>query len=254
MRSNEGLGGNATTAETSTPLAALPLGEQLERLRSQMAAISSRTTDHKALNPQCGRDVLAAPGGLEQLLPARGLPKGTVVACSGTSLLLGMLAAATQDGTFAAVIGYRQLCWLAAVEMGADLSRLAHIPDAGDNALKVLGVLLDGLDMVVLDLSGAAISPSRSRPLVARVRSHRSVLVVTSGDWPGPDLRLDSRPAAYGGIEGGVGRIQSIHLDVRVSGKGIRPRAGRLVLSSTSSGHTSWSMRDPAPDRLAHIG
>lgn len=195
-------------------------------------------------------DVLTVPGGLGRLLPAGGIAKGSVVLCSGNSLMNGLLAAVTGSGKFAAVVGCRRLGLLSMAEMGADLSRLAHIPEPGDEGLSALAVLLDGLDLVVIDLAGASVPPSRSRALVARARSHRSVIVVTGGTWTDSDLVLEARPAAYHGIGRGHGRLRSIHLDVHVSGKGMRPRSSRIVLAGDDPAHTAWTIETAPTERV----
>lgn len=231
--------------DSGSSLATLPLPERLAALRARMSAIPSRVGS----SPQAQkRDVLPVPGELGGLLPDHGLVRGSVVTCSGGSLLLGLLAAVTGGKRLAAVVGCRRMGLLAAAEMGADLSRLFHIPQPGADPLAVLAVLLDGLDLVVFDRTGISISPSRSRALMARVRSHRSVLVVTGGDWGGSELRLKSRPAAYGGLGRGQGRLQSLHLDVQVAGKGLQPRTGRLILASSDPHRTSWTMRAAVVD------
>ncbi len=70
------------------------------------------------------------------------------------SLLLGMVAAVTAAGGNAAIAGLPDVGLLAAVEMGADLSRLAVIPDPGTDPVEVAAVLVDGMDLVVLVLGG----------------------------------------------------------------------------------------------------
>ncbi|MGW5220909.1 hypothetical protein ACWEQA_23880 [Nocardia sp. NPDC004085] len=78
---------------------------------------------------------------------------------------------------------------LAVAEMGGDLSRVAHIAAPGPDPLEVAAVLLDGVPMIVFDAPGGA-SPSRMRALLARVRSHGAVLIVTSTNWTRPDLEI----------------------------------------------------------------
>ncbi|MGW4715473.1 hypothetical protein [Nocardia sp. NPDC004260] len=48
----------------------------------------------------------------------------------------------------------------AVAEMSGNLARLAHIPDPGSDPLAVAAILLDGLDVVVVDVSPA---PRRRR-------------------------------------------------------------------------------------------
>ena len=89
-----------------------------------------------------------------------GLPKGTVaVLSSARSLPVGMVAAVTGAGGHAAVVGLPEFGLLAAAEMGADLSRLAVIPDPGTDPVEVAAVLMDGMDLVVLGLAGVRCQP-----------------------------------------------------------------------------------------------
>ena len=67
------------------------------------------------------------PETLAELAP---LPRGTVAVVSGArSLSLSMVAAVTAEGGHAAIVGQPDVGLLAAVEMGADLSRIAVIPE-----------------------------------------------------------------------------------------------------------------------------
>ncbi len=83
-------------------------------------------------------------------------------------------------------------------------------------------MLLDGMDLVILGLAGASVSPSRARAVVARARSKGSTLVVTEGHWDGAEVRLDARVHGYGGFgqgrELGRGRLSSLSLAVRARG------------------------------------
>lgn len=182
------------------------------------------------------REALAVPPALAELLPDGGLVKGSVVAYSGAnSLLVGLLAAVTEGGGHAAVVGMPRLGLLAAVEMGAQLQRLAVVADPGPDPVEVAAVLLDGLDLVVLGLGGAAVAPSRTRVIAARARSKGATLVVTDGRWPDPSLRLDTRVAGYGGLGAGRGRLRSVRLEVAVRGKTGPPCHGRIELRPNAS-------------------
>ncbi len=73
---------------------------------------------------------VAAP--LAPLLPGGGLRRGSVVAVHGsTALLLALLAAATAQGVWAAVVGVGDLGVLAAAEAGVAVQRLALVPAPG---------------------------------------------------------------------------------------------------------------------------
>ena len=215
--------------------------EQLESLRRRMAELSGKTSGKAAartdeLLPESESHV-ALPPWLAESLPAP-LPRGTVAVLSGArSLLLGMVAAVTAAGGNVAIVGHPDIGLLAAVEMGADLSRLAVIPDPGTDPVEVAAVLIDGMDLVVLGLGGRRVPPTRARAVVARARNKGCTLLVTDGDWQGAPTRLAARVCGYEitpGCRGvpapGSGRIGRVRLQVsgmcagrRVSG---RARAG----------------------------
>lgn len=190
--------------------AALARADQLEQLRRQMAAVSGT-----APLPAAG---LPVPESLSGLLPA-GLPRGAVAVASGArSLPVGMAAAVSAAGGHVAVVGVPEFGLLAAAEMGADLSRLAVIPDPGADPVEVAAVLLDGLDLVVLGLAGRRVPPTRARAVVSRARQRGCALLVTGGQWPGTSLRMDARVRGYritagSGCRGG--RISGVQVSVR---------------------------------------
>ncbi|MFC4374454.1 hypothetical protein ACFO5K_10100 [Nocardia halotolerans] len=219
----------------------------LDELRRRMAAVPGRgasVAGHMPREQPFRRDLLPVPPPLAALLPDGGLPKGAVVAYSGAhSLLTGLLAAVTANGGHAAVVGLPRLGLLAAAEMGAELSRLAVIPDPGSDPAEVAAVLLDGLDLVVLGLDGFAVPPARCRVLAARARNRGTTLVVAGGEWADPTLRLDSRVTGYRGLGPGRGRLRSVCLDVRVSAKAGQSRHGHMDLCA-KAGRTEWLPRE----------
>ena len=109
------------------------------------------------------------------------------------------MAAVTAAGGHAAIVGQPDVGLLAAVEMGADLSRLAVIPDPGADPVEVAAVLMDGLDLVVLGLGGRSVPPTRARAVTARARQKGCTLLVTDGDWHGASARLEARVCGYRG-------------------------------------------------------
>ena len=176
--------------------------EQLESLRRRMASISGKMAAPAAAAPADdllpdSESQLALPPWLAELLPAP-VPRGTVAVLSGArSLLLSMVAAVTAAGGNAAIVGQPDIGLLAAVEMGADLSRLAVIPDPGTDPVEVAAVLIDGMDLVVLGLGGRRVPPTRARAVVARARNKGCTLLVTDGDWQGAPTRLEARVCGY---------------------------------------------------------
>jgi hypothetical protein len=170
--------------------------------------------------------LLPLPESLAEFLPDS-LPRGVVAVVSGArSLSLRLVAAVTAAGGHAAIVGQPDVGLLAAVEMGADLSRLAVIPDPGGDPVEVAAVLMDGLDLVVLGLGGRVVAPTRARAVTARARQRGCTLLVTDGDWPGASTRLESRVCGYevtgagaGAPTPGCGRISRVRLATRASGR-----------------------------------
>jgi hypothetical protein len=166
--------------------------------------------------------LLPIPESLAELLPA-GLPRGVVAVLTGArSLPLSMAAAVTAAGGHVTLIGQPGAGLLAAAEMGADLSRLAVIPDPGTDPVEVAAVLMDGMDLVVLGLGGRAVPPTRARAVTARAKHKGCTLLVTGGDWQGAPLRLDARVCGYemsGGPVPGFGRISRVRLAMRARGR-----------------------------------
>ena len=202
--------------------------EQVEHLRRKMAAISGKVGPGRRgevssidVLPE-SESLLPLPETLTELLPTT-LPRGTVAVLSGArSLPLSMVAAVTAAGGHAAIVGQPDVGLLAAVEMGADLSRLALIPEPGADPVEVAAVLMDGMDLVVLGLGGRSVPATRARAVVARARQKGCTLLVTGGDWQGASARLDARVSGYevtGGRMPGCGRISRVRLAMRARGR-----------------------------------
>jgi hypothetical protein len=209
--------------------------EQVEHLRKQMAAVSGKVGSSRRGAAPSGtplpesESLLPLPESLAELLPTS-LPRGTVAVVSGArSLSLSMVAAVTATGGHAAIVGQPDVGLLAAVEMGADLSRLAVIPDPGADPVEVAAVLMDGMDLVVLGLGGRSVPATRARAVVARARQKGCTLVVTDGDWQGASARLEARVCGYevsgAGRSGppvpGCGRISRVRLAMRACGRSV---------------------------------
>lgn len=227
-------------------LSGLSRQERLDYLRRRMTAVPARGEAVADPSPDATTaDVLPVPAALAELLPQGGLVRGSVVSVSGaTSLLLGLVASVTAGGGHVAVIGQPRFGVLAAVEMGAQLDRLALIPDPGADPVEIAAVLLDGMDLVVLGLGGASVTPSRARAVVARARSKGSTLIVTEGHWDGAELRLDARVHGYAGLgngtrDRGCGRLRSLSLAVCARGRSFQPRTTRLDVRAVQ-GRVEW--------------
>jgi hypothetical protein len=224
--------------------------EQVEHLRRKIAAVSGKVgggrrgpassidplPESESLLPLPESSPCPSGGWYPQAeLQPTSLPRGTVAVLSGArSLPLSMVAAVTAEGGHAAIVGQPDVGLLAAVEMGADLSRIAVIPEPGADPVEVAAVLMDGMDLVVLGLGGRSVPASRARAVVARARQKGCTLLVTGGDWQGASTRLDARvcgyeitgadwghhPLAGGGPPiPGCGRISRVRLAMRARGR-----------------------------------
>ncbi len=166
--------------------------------------------------------LLPVPESLAAALPA-GLPRGTVAVLSGArSLPVGITAAVSAAGGHVAIVGLPDFGLLAAAEMGADLSRLAMVPQPGSDPVEVAAVLMDGMDLVLLGLAGRRVPATRARAVVARARQRGCTLLVAGGDWQGAAMRMEARVRGYeitAGTAGlpvaGCGRIGGVRLSVR---------------------------------------
>jgi hypothetical protein len=217
----------------------LDRADQLEQLRRQMAAVSGKSGGHRLASERtdellpASETLLPVPESLVGLLPS-GLPRGAVAVASGAlSLPVSMAAAVTAGGGHVAVVGLPDFGLLAAAEMGADLSRLAVIPDPGTDPVEVAAVLMDGMDLVVLGLAGRTVTATRARAVVARARQKGCTVVVTRGEWQDASIRLHARVCGYemtadrGGVPvPGCGRISRVQLSVRARGRAVRSRVG----------------------------
>jgi hypothetical protein len=196
----------------------------------QRAPVAPASTLEERLDVPGGWPPFPVVEPVAPLLPG-GLRPGSVVVVQGSmALLLAMLAAATAQGAWAAVIGAEDLGVLAAAEAGVVVQRLALIPRPGPDPASVAAALLDGVALVAL-ASTDRISPGARRSLAARARQRGSVLLPL-GRWPGADIELDCRAKAWHGAEAGHGRLRSREVVVRAVGRGAaaRPCTARLLL------------------------
>ena len=206
----------------------LTRAEQVEHLRRKIAAVSSKVGAGKSgaasntAQLPGSETLLSMPESLDELHPTP-LPRGSVAVVSGArSLSLSMVAAVTAEGGHAAIVGQPDVGLLAAVEMGADLSRIAVIPEPGADPVEVAAVLMDGMDLVVLGLGGRSVPATRSRAIVARARQKGCTLLVTGGDWQGASARLEASVCGYeitGRGRPGIGRISRVRLATRARGR-----------------------------------
>jgi len=166
---------------------------------------------------------------LEGLLPG-GLPRGTVVATGGWSLLcLALAAGASTAGAWCAIAGVPHLGVAAAAGVGLDPGRVLLVPDPGPRWPEVAVSLLAGCELVLLRPPGRPGAAVRKR-LEASLRLCGGVLIV-AGEWEGAAATLLVAHQSWEGIGYGYGRLMARRAQVVASVRGAaRPRSRWLLL------------------------
>jgi hypothetical protein len=196
------------------------------RTASQLRQPSPDTTGSMEALP-----VLPALGAL---LPGGGLRRGSTVSVLGSpSLVLALLAEATQAGSWAAVTGMPDVGLVAAAELGVDLDRMALVPEPGAELVAVLSALVDGFDLIVVGPTVCrSASPQLARRLAGRLRTRGAVLLA-AGPWPSADVELRLSGHTWRGTTSdGYGHLQACDVVVtsRGSGAATRPQSIPLQL------------------------
>jgi hypothetical protein len=202
-----------------------------DRARERLVERSAPVADEQMLP-------LAAP--LRSLLPGGGLRRGSTVEIGrSTSLMLALLAEASAEGAWCALVGLPEIGVVAAAEAGLALARLALVPDPGPDLVAVTAALLEGLDLVVV-AGGHRLPAGARQRLAARARRSGSVLLPV-GPWHGADVRLGVQEGRWQGLGGaGAGRLRCRQVRVRGAGRG----SAHQMRSAT--------MLLPGPDGRSH--
>ncbi len=188
-----------------------------------------------------GERILPVLPELRGLFPTGGLRRGSTVAVAlpaaahprpvgpgAASVLLALLAAASADGSWCAVVGLPDLGLVAAAEFGVALDRLALVPDPGTEWPAVVAALLDGVDVVVVAPPGP-VSATLAGRLAARARQRGSVLV-PYGPWAGADVVLEAAGGGWSGLGQGQGRLARRALVVSRRGRGAAARSRQATV------------------------
>jgi hypothetical protein len=227
--------GSLAAAEGERDFASTPTVEKmrsLHRLMPKSAGLASSVL--------AGERLLPVSDALQQVLPARGLQRGSTVlvqpagASGSTTFALEMLAGISMGGYWCAVAGAPELGIVAASERGIELERLLLVPDFGgpDRWLQVVAMLFDAVDAVMI-VPPAGVRPSEARKLSARAKDRGSLFLVLDRrrSWAGPsDLRCSVTSSAWAGLSRGYGLLRERHYEVEVSGRGAAARPLRNPL------------------------
>lgn len=173
--------------------------------------------------------VVAVDPPLDTLLPWGGLRRGQTVAVAGsTSLALALVARASREGAWSAVVGRPTLGLAAVQEAGIDLRRFVSVPRPGDRWTEVVATLLDAVDVLVLELP-STVPVAIARRVQARVRG-RGVVLLTLQPPGAPvlertPLRLTVAGQRTDGLGVGHGYVHRRWVQVRVEGQGTAARS-----------------------------
>ncbi len=196
-----------------------------------------------------------APGGpsLAGLLPDGGLRRGTTLVVTGVSggdpegagsisLALALLAAASGEGSWCALVGITGLGAVCAHDLGIDLDRAAVVPRPGPTWAEVTATLVEGVDLVLL-CPPFPPRPAMARRLTAKVRERRAVLLVAPGraGWPEhPDVALQVAEACWDGVGAGEGYLRGRQMRVTATGRRIGGTSADLPTCGSPRRPARW--------------
>ena len=156
---------------------------------------------------------------LARLLPAGGLARRQVVHCANCpALIVELICHLTARGGYVGVVGWPDLL-LAQVADKGDIERVVTVPDPGLESWMVTGVLAEGLDLVIHRGPPGEVSPTKARPVLAKVRGGRAAVLTVGTRLPGTAVGIGARVSAYRGVDKGSGRIRGVDMDVEVTSK-----------------------------------
>ena len=185
-------------------------------------------------------DSLPIAKALQPIIPDGVLVRGRTVLCSGdaamsTALLL--VSAATQAGSWLAIVGVSDFGLMSACEQGVALQRTVSVTPTANKKdwASTVAAVADGFDVMMLEVP-REVSESDARRIQTRIQARRNVLVLvetsrhtTPRSVFQPDVVLHTATTSWHGIEHGAGYVQGRHIDVTVSGRRV-PRAMQHVL------------------------
>lgn len=194
----------------------------------------SRGLDGAAIAPVslAGERVLPVVPPLAEVLPVRGLRRGSVVVvppgCGATTLALVLGVRVTGEGGWMAAVGLADLGLGAVVGLGVDLRRFVVVRPAGPLLARVVAAALSGVDVVTVWPS-SPIRADDARRLTARARREGAVLTVV-GHWPDrADIRLRVGRLEWRGLGSPAARLIERRMEVVVEARS-RPHPARVVL------------------------
>ncbi|WP_127841964.1 hypothetical protein [Actinomyces wuliandei] len=179
-----------------------------------------------------------SPGGSSLWDYLGSCPAG-VLHLEGSAAVL-LAAAARRQGVYGwcGVLGGEGLGWCAAAELGLDLSRVLSVPVAGlghDSLLAAAGVLVDGVDVLLVSARAAeCLGAGSRRRLLVRARD-RGTLVLSPLPWQGGRTLVCERSCPDDGAPGptGLGVPADVRSGVREGAHEVDGGAGRDLREET---------------------
>ncbi len=150
---------------------------------------------------------------------------GSTYAVDSPSLAMTLMAAPSQAGEWAAVIGAADFGLAAAAGFGVDLSRTIAVPEPGERWPDVVAGLTEIVSVILV--RPGRVTEHQAARLRTRLRQ-RDAMLISWGDWPRCDARLSIESSYWDGLGRGHGRITGRRAVVSVRRSG-RP-SGQVAL------------------------
>ena len=185
-------------------------------------------------------DSLPVAKALQPIIPDGVLVRGRTVLCSGDAAMstaLLTVSAATQAGSWLAIVGVSDFGLMSACEQGVALQRTVLVTPTANKKdwTSTVAAVADGFDVVMLEVP-REVTESDARRIQTRIQARRNVLVLVETSRHAtprsvfqPDVVLHTVTTQWDGIEHGAGYVQGRLIDVMVSGRRV-PRTTQHVL------------------------
>lgn len=169
---------------------------------------------------------------LRPVFPQGGLVRGAIYQLdSSSSLMWSLLAEATSEGTWCALVGVPDAGVAAAEELGVNTDRLVLIPSPGSQWMAVLGALIDVVGICVL---GSFPAPSERvlSTVQGRLRERGATVLVRSS-WPRIEASISAHHS-WRGVDSGRGVLREHYLTVSTTQRsGVSSRSCDLVIDAS---------------------
>ena len=180
------------------------------------ARVAARPTSVQTVSGNSA--LIPVDSALAELFPHGGLRRGSAITVKGsTSLVLTLLAEASQSGSWVVAVGMPTFGLLAAHQWGINFTHTVVIPQPGTDTPAIVAALIDGVDVVLLG-EKAALTDSDRRRLLARARERGSVLISLQ-PWPGADVVFTVTQVGWEGVSQGEGYLRGQRMRVVRTGR-----------------------------------